>query len=35
VNVLNYRQVRVGQLHGDRESLQRQGMMTFSQLAGP
>ena len=27
------RQVRAGQLHGDREPLQRQGLTTFTQLA--
>ena len=32
VNVLNCRQVRVGQLHGDDEALQRQCMTTFTQL---
>jgi integrase/recombinase XerD len=32
-NARSCRQVRVGYLHGDRESLQRQGMMTFTELA--
>ena len=32
ISVRICRQVRVGQLHGDRESLQRQGMTTFTQL---
>jgi integrase/recombinase XerD len=31
-NILYRRQVHAGQLHGDREPLQRQGMTTFTQL---